>query len=267
MTTSCTQILYLRLVNRAQLHQLIHECVKQSLAEQNADFGKELFGQELGRPKKDPELNTPEENKLKRDVESHYQGEMEELAPWIPQLVQLHDAGKYKNVLQVPAKYKYAYRVMSSIQLNELAQMLPNGEESDKLYETSFEPGKLYSYDGANYMESAKTHSSWTVDFEAIKKIYDDWGGFGGGNGTFIVFLRAPIKSNKFILNPDVTAFMSKHFDYQREILSVGDVKCDKMWYALNEGSHYGETTRNQKRHVDSVVAANKPRKKTTQQP
>jgi len=252
-------------VNKTELLQFIHECVQKQLLfceqSESAPFGKELFGQELGRPKKDPETNTKDENELKRDVQRHYQGSMEDLSPWIPELVRLRDAGKYKNVLQVPSKYKYAYRAMGDIELGQLGQMMPDSESSDRLYETSFEPNKLYSVAGANYMESGKPHSSWTVEFEAIKKIYEDWGGFGFGQRTsFIVFLRAPIKTNNFILNPDVTGFLSKQYDYQREILSIGDVSCDKMWYAQNEGSHYGETTRNQKRHVDSVIASNKPK-------
>lgn len=199
---------------------------KQTIKE---DFGKELFGQQLNRPKKNPEPNTEPEDDLANDLSNHYGGDMSDLSPWIPQLVKLNKVGKYKNVLRVPSKYKYAYRVMGNIRLSTLTKML--GYEP-----TDFEPEEVYHEDNAKYsLFDYQTHSSWTVDFDVIKKIFDDWSLISHGiiskEQEFFVILRAPVNSNTFLLNPDVTGFLSKHFDYQREIISVGNVRCDKIWY------------------------------------
>lgn len=264
-------------MNRVELRRLIAESVRLAFNEQKESaidsdtssskpFGNELFGQELGRPNKNPEPNTPKEEDLKKDLKWHYNGSMDELNQWIPQLVQLRNQGKYKNVLQVPAKYKYAYRAMSDIKIDTLANMLP-GEDGEALYETSLVPGKVYSSDGANYIDDGgnfKQHSSWTVDFDVIKAIHKDWGAIGWGDDFFVV-LRAPVKSNNFIMNPDVTKFLSGKYDYQREVISVGNITCDKIWYVSQEkSSDYKSKSHQQAQYIDRIESAKKSKSRKT---
>lgn len=203
------------------------------------EFGKYLFGQERGLPtKKNPEKNTPKENELGYAITNHYNGEMEELVPWIQRMAELEDDGLYLDILGVPKKYRYAYRVLYDLRYEDLYDIL-GGEPEDAT------PGKMvHSPEGGTFYATAsgdeREHFSWTVRPEAFKDILNDWGRYTNplstGMKKYIVFLRAKIHSdgNRFLFNPDNPTLRKKagQFAYQDEIISVGDVRCDSVWYA-----------------------------------
>lgn len=207
------------------LEVLIKECVKQVLSEQ--DFGEYLFGQELGLPNKEnPERNSPEENKLKNDLVAHYGGGMSSLNKWIPKLTALNRKGMYKHILQVPKKYKYAYRQLSNVSTEQLTKIL--GYEP-----TDVEPNQVYYEDGVFLNPNRSPHQSWTVDFDIFKEMVFSDHNVGGKHKKdhYFVIVGAKVADNEFLLNPDATELFSGQYSYQKEIISVGPVTCDKIWF------------------------------------
>lgn len=207
------------------LKLIIKEAVKTAL---DKPFGKYLFGKERNKPtvqKKEP--NTEEEKELAKDLFDHFHGDVEQLNPWISKLDRLEREGLYKDVLSVPSKYKYAYRVMVDIPLNTLTAIL--GYEP-----TDYEPNEVYeeTEGGVFAPRSIREHYSWTVNHKTFAEMEKDWGGLlHRASNTFIVFLRAPIASNRFLLNPKETASIAQEYAYQNEVISVGEVQCDHVWY------------------------------------
>lgn len=208
-------------------------------ATKNDIYGKYLFGQERGLPDpKNRETNTAEENELYSAMHDQYHGEMWSLNSYIAKLADLEAKNKYTDVLRVPKKYKYAYRVMD-VPYKTLTNILGKTPEH-------VTPGRMvHAKRGifrANEGDERK-HYSWTVDPVAFKEMLDDWGYLHQKPG-YLVFLRAPIggNGNRFLLNPDseVLKKLSDEYAYQREVISVGDIQCDNVWYV--------DTTKHQER-------------------
>ncbi len=190
-------------------------------------FGKYLFGSDRGLPtRKNPEIDKPNEHDFKTDLNHHYRGSMEKLNSWIPIIDKLERDGKYTDFLTVPSKYKYAYRIMGDISLPTLTKIL--GYEP-----TSYKAGEIYEEKkNIRFTVDKRFHYSWTVDPEVFLDIIDDWGTVSNdNNNSFVIIVRAPIKSNRFLLNPEETEEYSQDYSYQKEIISVGDIKCDHIWY------------------------------------
>lgn len=220
-------------MKKKELEKLIKEEVKKAL--QKEQFEDHLFGDELGLPnKKNPEQNTPKEKRLSQALENHYSGEMWELSTWIPTLDKLNKQGKYKNVLRVPSKYKKAYRMIFDIDLKDLTKIL--GYEP-----TDIEPGEVYHEKKVMIepFRKGQLQESWTVDFDTIERIIQDWWS-ETENGNFFVILVADVKKNNFLLNPDITKPWSRYYDFQREIVSVGPVTCEEIIYLQAENEEYG---------------------------
>ena len=121
---------------------------------------------------------------------------------------------------------------------------------------TDFEPEEVYYEDNINYIALPDiNHSSWTVDFNAIEEMLEDWYSLSSNSyktmkqQQFFVILSADVASNNFLMNPDVTSFLSKHYDYQREIISVGNVKCNRIWYV----SYNHKQLPDDKKYIDKI--------------
>jgi hypothetical protein len=213
-------------MNLFELKRLIREEVVK--ATQGGQFGSYLFGRSRDLPnKKKPEINTKEEEQLRIDLCYQYLGDQERLTKWVPIIDKLEKEGKYTDILSVPAKYKYAYRIMSNLSLSEITKILgyePTKYVAGQIYEET--KGLFEPFPG-------RIHHSWTVRSDAFKDILDDWGKFLSRSKlhTFVVIFRAPISENRFLLNPDNTEFLSKSYAYQDEVISVGEVACDHVWY------------------------------------
>lgn len=208
-----------------ELKSLIREEVVK--ATKDGPFGAYLFGQQRGLPtKKSPEKNTDKEIDFAADLYNHYMGEQEQLDKWLNIMISLNNQGKYKDILRVPSAYKYAYRMVSNINHDTLMSWL--GYDPDQM-----EPGEIYEEDtGGTYTpKEGLKHSSWSVDPDAFQAMLNDWGRFTHKPTGYLVFLRAPIRGNTFLLNPDETRFAAEQYSYQREVISVGPVEFDHIWY------------------------------------
>lgn len=195
-------------------------------------FGNILFGQERELPTEDnPEPNTKKEKSLVFDLERHYHGQMGELSRWIDQLLSLKDEGEYLDVLEVPRQYQYAYRVVA-IKDSDLASLL--GVDEIPPFTA---PNKVVKHPTGTVYRTwgARKHFSWTVNTEVFLRILDDWWEFPKHDRykgrDFLVFFRAPIKGNTFIMNPSETEEIADQYAYQEEVISVGNVRCDGVWY------------------------------------
>lgn len=235
------------------------------LLEDDPRFGKYLLGQARNKPEEDTET----EEALARDLENHYHGEMLDLNYWIPTLDKLESEGQYKDVLKVPSKYKYAYRVMGNVSMKDLIKILgyePTGYKTDEIYEEDVAGGTFYP-------QSDREHYSWTVDYTVFKEMQKDWGGLSpfrtNEKKQFLVFLRAPIKGNRFLLNPEETKNIAKRYQYQKEIISIGPVKCDHIWYIpIAQNSDFNSDIKikakeeEAMRHISSYEAERNKRKR-----
>ena len=192
------------------------------------DFENFLFGDELGLPHhKKKERNTYDEDELSSDLTNHFHGEMQELNKWIPTLKKLEQMGTYSYFLTVPEKYKFAYRAMS---------IKKNIDKFIKTNEISYE--ELEHQKPVKITKKFKfinqhTHSSWTVDKNALRKINEDWDGISRRIDDYFIILAAKIRSNNnhFILNPDKTSVWAQEYTYQKEIIAVSKhIECDSAW-------------------------------------
>jgi len=196
-------------------------------SEDTEEFGEFLFGDERGLS----EPNTEEEQKLGSDLHRHYHGMMSQLSRWVPKLVDLERQGEYADFLSVPDHYQYAYRALSL---------------SDQDMHTIF-GNKFKEETGGSHVISGKfrlpgkydtrEHFSWTVSVGAMRELADDWQTLHirGTGRPWLVMVRAPISENHFLLNPDETEPFADEFSYQKEVISVGEVVCDRAIYAYGE--------------------------------
>ena len=214
----------------------LHESV---FSEQEAGpedpFGQYLFGSERNKPTEiEFEPDTEEEQKLQVALGNHYGGATILLNKWIDKLVALERSGKYQEVLSVPDKYPLAWRVMtvSKETLEEILQreLTPKedkiGRKKDMKVERS---GGTFS----GQFQGVK-HFSWTVDPNSMREILNDWGSFiRDMNRRFLVVMRAKISDNTFLLNPDEMGQTKivRGYGYQKEVISVGPVQCDTVWF------------------------------------
>lgn len=178
-------------------------------------------------PEAKQEPDTPEEKSFKLTVKDHYNGDMDNLARYIPTMVDLETKGKYTDILSVPANYKFAYRVMG-LSRTQLESILGAALTDDNIQFGTAEKAIAPQ-------PPTREHASWTVDPTMFKQMAKDWGKLTPGK-EYTVFFRAPVQSNKFLLNPDMMADMGipKNWAYQKEVISVGNIKCDKVIWHIN---------------------------------
>ena len=216
-------------------------------AEETDVFGKYLFaperwyeGENIPSP---PEKNNKEELKLKTQLKQHYDGDMDKLTPaTINKLVKLRNSGKYTKVLTVPERYTHAFRTIT-VDHSTLSTL--TGIPEDKLPLQGRIGGKrITPYD-------QRKHYSWTVDPDMFVELQQKFYTLGCKSPSsqqgkvepppsYVVMLKAPIKSNNFIINPDIVSGLKDivgGYWYQQETLSVGTVKgVDIVWISCRAG-------------------------------
>lgn len=197
-----------------------------SLLFEEGPHGEILFGDE----REMPERNTDDESELARKLLQHFNGHK---SPKITQAMQhflnLEKQGNYQDFLTVPSKYQYAYRVLFDVPRSTLFEIV-NDSKPEKL-----EYGEIGMSEAGMYFE-IKEYSSWTVDKKGLQAVAVN---LGRNTSRYSVVLEAQIngKGNNFVLNPD--ALIDTEFDLyddEREIISIGNVACDRVWY-LQGGS------------------------------
>lgn len=249
-------------------HRPLKLIIKEEVVRATKDgtFGSYLFGQQRNLPSsKNPEPNTDDEQDLFDDLMSHYEGGKEHLEKWLDYIISLNKQGKYQDILKVPAEYKYAYRTMSNVDYDTLVTWLGHDPEDMK-------SGKVYREVISGIIQPQTTkHMSWTVNPSAFKAMIKDWDGLSYDSSGYLVFLRAPIEGNTFLLNPNQTKAVSGHYHKQKEVISVGPVTFDNIWFVSlhseNEQDDYdaererllGIDKRSAKHISDYVKASKKP--------
>jgi len=218
-------------LSKDELYSL-HEAVKPPEAPPGEIFGQYLaatYRKDTPTPK---EKETPKEEDFIADLNAHYVGMMDSLNKWIALIDSLKKKGKYTQFLKVPDKYKKAYRFMtvsqSTLETILGRSLTPEELRSEGVYHSSkggVMPGRF----------GKRSHFSWTVDINVFPKIQKDWDGLGMpfADKVWFIVMEAPIKGNDFLLNPDILAKtdIPEAYGYQREVISVGDVKLSRVGF------------------------------------
>jgi len=137
----------------------------------------------------------------------------------VAELIRLRDANTYTDVLEVPAKFKYAWRVI------ELSSSKPPGWVDADLAGRSELAPTLIQKDIPMPMWQGRSMVSWTVDpMSAMQMLTENV-----SQGDWVCVLRVDLGSNRqdFLGNPDELEFITQDFAWQREVFQVRDTTCD----------------------------------------
>lgn len=210
---------------------LLKEYVFCVINEQEAS-PNDIFGQWFGPKRRDdvpPEAkdedDTPEEKEALQQIQGHLQVQDYGLEEWGPKLLKLLKQGKYTKILS-PPKVKYAYRLMTadSAILEKILGRKLKGDELD-----SVKASRGFRKNGGIF-KPRNVASSWTIDPTVFDQIVstahippDEW----------TVILKAPIKGNNFILNPDTMYDIAdmESMVHELETVGIGPIKLDNITY------------------------------------
>lgn len=202
------------------------------------DFGKVLFAPDRKDIPKPAEPNTSEEQAAWEAFKKHYIGGKDgDLIRALPDILAAKRQGKYREFLEVPSNYKYAFRLMSDMTVESCSAML--GVKINPAQRQGQVRGGTYT--------TNRVVSSWTVEPGVMPRLLQDFGALYRKNKeSYHVVLIAPLSSNRdgFIVNPDKyddVPAMAGQFSYQKEIISVKPIKlervifCDKNEFNKND--------------------------------
>jgi len=209
-------------------------------------YGEYLFG-ELRPDVSEP--NTPEESALISALISHYQGSGDSFSkPALSGAVAVtlraaHQKGLYPEWLQVPSKYKYAYRLMDNISSYGMEKLLKGDEIGEETYPTA----NVVENTGGTYRPHKGKVTSWTVSKEAIRKMVQDWRFRvsreypDGDENIAIAVVDLGQVRDSFMLNPDRIAELglAGDFTYQSEVLGWGSFPMARFLYAEVDNSDW----------------------------
>ena len=191
------------------------------------DYGAVLFEPQRRTSKKAPEKNTKDEEELWNALQQHYFGGRDAaLAKELPTL--LASKKKHDDVLSVPSKHEYAYRLLSDMTANDLM----------KLFRVKVGATGKGTTSGGTYTNKKYGVSSWTVDLGIMPALLKDFGGtmYDRNTDAYHVMLVSKLGNNRdaFIMNPNAyheIPTMAGQFSYQQEIISIDSVKIYKAVY------------------------------------
>jgi hypothetical protein len=197
------------------------------------DFGKVLFAPNRKDVAQPPEKNTPEEDAAWEAFQKHYIGGKDaDLVRNLPKILAAMKRGEHKEFLEVPKKYKFAYRLMADLPISVMRNTF--GITIDA------KSGKRGVVRGGTYTNERNIVSSWTVDTAVMPALLKDFGSLYRRNkDSFHVLMVCDISRQRdsFIINPDKyhdVPQMAGQFSYQKEIISHKPIKvlktvfCDK---------------------------------------
>lgn len=178
-------------------------------------------------PEADEELNTKAEDDAVYAIQKHLDGNPG-LEKWGPKLLALLKQGKYVPFL-APPQISHVYRIMTmnTTNLEKLLGRKLSKEESD--------PNKSqhgYRQNGGTY-KPRKLASSWTTDPDAFGDIVDSASMIPD---QWTVILKAPVKGNNFLFNPDTlyAGVAKTNVEHERETVGIGPIKLDNITYVLS---------------------------------
>ena len=202
------------------------------------DFGKVLFAPDRRDVPAPAEPNTSDEQAAWEAFKQHYIGGKDgNLIRALPDILAAKRQGQHREFLEVPSKYKYAYRLMSDMTVESMSAAL--GVRVNPTQRQGQVRGGTYT--------TKRVVSSWTVEPGVMPRLLQDFGALYRKNAaSYHIVLIAPIASNKdgFIVNPDKyddVPAMAGQFSYQKEIISVKPIKlervifCDKNEFNKND--------------------------------
>jgi hypothetical protein len=184
------------------------------------DYGQIIFAPNRKDAPKPPERDTPEEAAAWAAFQKHYfGGKDEQLNRLVDQVIAARDSGWYSDYLEVPRKYRRAYRIINDIPAAAARKLVPSFPLDGRV--SGWASGGVY-----------KPHrgrvNSWTVDTAIMKKLLADFGGafYRRNSGAYHMIFVADLNTKRkdFFMNPDVytvTPRLAGEFSYQREIISV----------------------------------------------
>lgn len=195
------------------------------------NYGQTIFAPDRLDVTQPPEPNTPAEDEAWRAFRLHYMGGRDSnLIANLPEILAAKTQGKYKDFLDVPDHYKYAYRLMADVPVSVLI-------DSFGFSWNPKTPPVNGVITGGTYQSSLSRVSSWTVDVAALPQLVQDFGGLyrKHEHSYHLLFLaRLDENTNAFLINPDkyeVTPELAGQFSYQKEIISYGPVQLYKTIY------------------------------------
>lgn len=229
------------------LQEYISSLVKEALIQEQEASKNDIFGQwfnpefrEDVPEEANEEPNTRAEDNLVYSIEKHLDGNGG-LDTWGPKLLKLLRQGKYVPFL-APPQNPYAYRIMT-LNTTNLEKLLGR-----KLSKAELDPHKAqhgFKQNGGTY-KPRKVASSWTIDPSTFPDIVESANII---SDTWTVILKAPIKGNNFIFNPETlyAAVNKTKIEHEKETVGIGPIKLDNITYV-----HSG----NRKTHnrIDAVV-------------
>lgn len=193
-----------------------------------------------------PDVPQPKEpdTALERDLadafHKHFHGRPDALQSQIGTILSLQD--DYPEFFMPPDRYKSAYRTLTVPQA-VLEQIVGQPiSESEKDGEVHVKQGGVQvPFKGRNFF-------SWTANPNILFGLKKNWGSLFNtdwirrkvGASGFVAVLKADIGSNTFFLNPDRMrkTGLAGEFDYQVEVISVGDVTLDEVaFFYFDEGT------------------------------
>jgi hypothetical protein len=213
---------------------LVLEKVSPPDGPRDGEFGKYVFASRRNDVPDPPEEDTPEETDVASALEKHFHGRHDDLQKWINTLVANRE--KYQRFLKPPQRATRAYRTLTVP--SEILEMIVGKRLTKDDYDGEVKilsggkmPGKF----------KGRTFFSWTLQPEIIHGLKKTWGSLFHtnwirnkmGEKGFVVVVSADLKGNMFLLNPDMIkkTGLAGEFDYQVEVLSVGDVELSDVAY------------------------------------
>lgn len=205
------------------------------------NYGNVIFAPDRLDVSQPPEPNTPEEDEAWKAFRQHYLGGRDgSLIANLPQILVAKAQGKYKEFLDVPDNYKFAYRLMADVPASTLVSAFGFNPKT----QADVVNGVI---NGGTYSSSLSRVSSWTVDVAALPQLVKDFGGlYRKHEHSYHLLLHAKLDENHdaFLINPDkyqMAPELAGQFSYQKEIISFAPVTlwktiyCDKNAFAGND--------------------------------
>ena len=184
-------------------------------------FEEYLFGDARGLDEPDVD----DEGDLADSFNDYFDGSGEMPAHQIALLKKLRSQGTYTDVLNVPDKYQYAWRI---IEVDDGVWKIPPAFVPKSMWGRKIKLTVLDDViDLPLFKNKPNSVESWTVDPKAIaamgeEDIYED--------KKLLVIFQVDLSSqrNAFMCNPDELSGLNEDYGWQQEIWQVEKVTCNK---------------------------------------
>jgi hypothetical protein len=218
-------------------------------------FGEYIFGKDRKDVPAKLEKNTDDENFFTDSLKKHYAGSIynSSLSFYMPTLIELIKSGKYLNFLNPDDKFEYAYRLMFGLSIHRASEIC--NVDFASLLENSTTFGVIDKSFTYTPKISQMDMSSWTVskNREIFKHIINQKtflkklpGTTNVNNSLVTIFMKAKIKDNIFVLNPEEISNKTNLEEFKElETLSFGDVKIESYSFFIldpDNTSGFGQT-------------------------